>query len=189
MCGTSIHDHAHPRKAGRGPGAAPRPDAPAGRARPGRAGCAVRGGPKLAADCPASGVTASYGAPGAEAVRGGRTRPRPAAPTGTAQSSRPAPAGHCRARLAPRTGASLEGCPTGRSAPAGGRRPEHPPDAHVPQAQGARWRQTVATLKHRQDPERGARAERVLANHNNRPRPVSFAWPSSPSAASAPASR
>jgi transposase len=54
---------------------------------------------------------------------------------------------------------------------------------------GARWRRTVSTLAHKQDPERAARAARVLAGLKKSPRPGSSAWPTSTSAASAPASR
>jgi putative transposase len=54
---------------------------------------------------------------------------------------------------------------------------------------GARWRRTVSTLKHKQDPERVARAERVLANLKKSRPPAGSGWPSSTSAASAPASR
>jgi transposase len=53
---------------------------------------------------------------------------------------------------------------------------------------GARWRRTVATLKHRQDPARVAQAGRVLGQLKKRRPPGSCAWPSSMSAASAPAS-
>jgi transposase len=56
-------------------------------------------------------------------------------------------------------------------------------------AMGARWRRTVSTLAHKQDPERAARAARVLASLKKRPPPVRSAWPTSTSAASAPASR
>jgi putative transposase len=53
---------------------------------------------------------------------------------------------------------------------------------------GARWRRTVATLKHKQDPLRVAQAGRVLANLKKRRQPGSCGSPSSTSAASAPAS-
>ena len=54
---------------------------------------------------------------------------------------------------------------------------------------GARWRRTASTLKHKQDPARAERAGRVLANLKKRPPPGTSGWPSSTSAASAPASR
>jgi putative transposase len=54
---------------------------------------------------------------------------------------------------------------------------------------GARWRRTVSTLKHKQDPARAERAGRVLANLKKSPPTVTSAWPTSTSAASAPASR
>jgi putative transposase len=54
---------------------------------------------------------------------------------------------------------------------------------------GARWRRTVSTLEHKQDPDRVARAERVLASVKKSPPPGNFGWPSSTSAASAPANR
>jgi putative transposase len=54
---------------------------------------------------------------------------------------------------------------------------------------GARWRRTVTTLQHKQDPARVERARRVLANLKKSPPPGSFGSPSSMSAASAPASR
>lgn len=54
---------------------------------------------------------------------------------------------------------------------------------------GARWRRTVSTLKHKQDPARAERAERVLANLKKSPRPAGSGSPSWTSAASAPASR
>lgn len=53
---------------------------------------------------------------------------------------------------------------------------------------GARWRRTVSTLAHKQDPERAARAGRVLASLKERPPPARSAWPTSMNAASAPAS-
>ena len=53
----------------------------------------------------------------------------------------------------------------------------------------ARWRRTVPTLAHKQDPARVERAERTLASlKKSRPR-VAFGWATSMSAASAPASR
>lgn len=54
---------------------------------------------------------------------------------------------------------------------------------------GARWRRTVPTLQHRQDPSRVAQARRVLAQLKKRRAPAGSAWRSSTSAASAPASR
>jgi putative transposase len=54
---------------------------------------------------------------------------------------------------------------------------------------GARWRRTVSTLKHKQDPARAERAGRVLANLKKRPMPAVCGSPTSTSAASAPASR
>lgn len=54
---------------------------------------------------------------------------------------------------------------------------------------GARWRRTVPTLKHKQDPTRVAQAGRVLANLKKSPPPARSAWRTSTSAASAPASR
>ena len=54
---------------------------------------------------------------------------------------------------------------------------------------GARWRRTVSTLKHKQDPERAARAERVLASLKKSRPTAGSGSPSSTSAASAPASR
>ena len=54
---------------------------------------------------------------------------------------------------------------------------------------GARWRRTVSTLRHKQDPARVERAESVLANLKKRPPAASSAWPTSTSVASAPASR
>src|SRR5215216_2178233 len=39
---------------------------------------------------------------------------------------------------------------------------------------GARWRRTVSTLKHKQDPARVERAERVLAHVKKSPPPASF---------------
>ena len=54
---------------------------------------------------------------------------------------------------------------------------------------GARWRRTISTLKHKQDPARAERAGRVLASLKKSPPPASSAWPTSTSAASAPASR
>jgi hypothetical protein len=54
---------------------------------------------------------------------------------------------------------------------------------------GARWRRTVSTLKHKQDPARAERAGRVLASLKKSRPPVRSAWPTSTSAASAPASR
>jgi transposase len=53
---------------------------------------------------------------------------------------------------------------------------------------GARWRRTVPTLAHKQDPERVARARRVLANLKKSPAPAGSVWRTSTSAASAPAS-
>lgn len=54
---------------------------------------------------------------------------------------------------------------------------------------GARWRRTASTLKHKQDPARVERAGRVLAHLKKSPPPVRSVWPTSTSAASAPASR
>ena len=54
---------------------------------------------------------------------------------------------------------------------------------------GARWRRTVSTLKHRQDAARVRRAERVLSHLKKSPPPAGSGWPTSTSAASAPASR
>jgi hypothetical protein len=54
---------------------------------------------------------------------------------------------------------------------------------------GARWRRTVASLKHKQDPARAAQAGRVLASLKKSPPPASFAWCTSTSAASVPVSR
>ena len=54
---------------------------------------------------------------------------------------------------------------------------------------GARWRRTVPTLAHKQDPARVARARVTLAALKKRPRPAGSAWAPSMSAASAPASR
>jgi putative transposase len=53
---------------------------------------------------------------------------------------------------------------------------------------GARWRRTVATLKHKQDPARVERAGHVLANLKKRPPSAVSGLPTSTSAASAPAS-
>jgi transposase len=53
---------------------------------------------------------------------------------------------------------------------------------------GARWRRTVSTVQHKQDPQRVARARPVLASLKKRPPPGSFVWPTWTSAASAPAS-
>jgi transposase len=55
-------------------------------------------------------------------------------------------------------------------------------------AMGARWRRTASTLAHKRDPERVARAKRTLAALKKRPPPGRSPWPSSTSAASAPAS-
>jgi putative transposase len=53
----------------------------------------------------------------------------------------------------------------------------------------ARWRRTVTTLAHKQDPARVDRAKRTLTTlKKSRPR-VAFVWGTSTSAASAPASR
>ncbi len=54
---------------------------------------------------------------------------------------------------------------------------------------GARWRRTVSTLQHKQDPARVEHAERVLASLKKSPPPGSFGLPTLMSAASAPASR
>lgn len=54
---------------------------------------------------------------------------------------------------------------------------------------GARWRRTVASLKHKQDPKRAAQAGRVLANLKKSPPRVSYASPTLMNVASAPASR
>ena len=54
---------------------------------------------------------------------------------------------------------------------------------------GARWRRTVASLKHKQDPARAAQAGRVLANLKKSPPPASSAWPTWTNVASAPVSR
>jgi hypothetical protein len=53
----------------------------------------------------------------------------------------------------------------------------------------ARWRRTVSTLKHKQDPARREQAERVLTSVKKSPPPGSFGSPTSTNAASAPASR
>jgi putative transposase len=53
---------------------------------------------------------------------------------------------------------------------------------------GARWRRTVSTLRHKQDPARVERAERVLANLKKSPPPGSSVSRTSTSAASVPAS-
>jgi transposase len=53
----------------------------------------------------------------------------------------------------------------------------------------ARWRRTVPTLAHKQDPARVERAERTLATLKKRPPTAASAWGTSTSAASAPASR
>jgi transposase len=54
---------------------------------------------------------------------------------------------------------------------------------------GARWRRTVPTLAHKQDPARVARAERTLATLKKRPPTAASGSATSTSAASAPASR
>src|SRR5918998_909740 len=54
---------------------------------------------------------------------------------------------------------------------------------------GARWRRTVSTLAHKQDPVRVERAERTLATLKKRPPTAASASATSTSAASAPASR
>ena len=54
---------------------------------------------------------------------------------------------------------------------------------------GARWRRTVSTLKHKQDPARAAQARRVLDGLKKRRPPAGSAWRSSTKLASAPASR
>jgi putative transposase len=57
------------------------------------------------------------------------------------------------------------------------------------QGMGARWRRTVRSLRHKQDPARVARAERVLAHLKKAKRRAGSSSPSSTSAASRPASR
>lgn len=57
------------------------------------------------------------------------------------------------------------------------------------QAMGARWRRTVATLSHKQDPAKVARAEVTLASLKKRPPPAGLRSATSTSAASLPASR
>jgi putative transposase len=57
------------------------------------------------------------------------------------------------------------------------------------QGLGARWRRTVRSLRHKQDPARVARAERVLAHLKKGRRRVGSSSPSSTSAASRPVSR
>ena len=52
---------------------------------------------------------------------------------------------------------------------------------------GARWRRTVPTLQHKQDPVRVAQARRVLTSLKKSPRPARSVWRTSTSAASAPA--
>ena len=54
---------------------------------------------------------------------------------------------------------------------------------------GARWRRTVRTLRHKQDPAAVARAERVLGSLKKRRPPAASPSASSTSAGSAPASR
>jgi transposase len=54
---------------------------------------------------------------------------------------------------------------------------------------GARWRRTVASLKHKQDPDRAARAGRVVASLKKSPSPATFGWRTSTNVASAPASQ
>jgi putative transposase len=57
------------------------------------------------------------------------------------------------------------------------------------QAMGARWRRTVRSLRHKQDPARVDRAERVLAHLKKGRRRASSSSPFSMNAASPPASR
>jgi transposase len=54
---------------------------------------------------------------------------------------------------------------------------------------GARWRRTVASLQHKQDPARAAQAGRVLANLKKSLPPASFGWRTSTSVVSARANR
>jgi len=54
---------------------------------------------------------------------------------------------------------------------------------------GARWRRTVRTLRHKQDPTRVARARQTLSALKKGPRPGASSSPSSTSAASPPVSR
>jgi transposase len=54
---------------------------------------------------------------------------------------------------------------------------------------GAKWRRTVRTLKHKQDPAKAARATAVLDSLKKRPPPGASGSPTSTSAASLPASR
>jgi transposase len=54
---------------------------------------------------------------------------------------------------------------------------------------GARWRRTVPTLAHKQDPARAARAATTLATLKKRRPTGASAWPTLTSAASAPACR
>jgi transposase len=57
------------------------------------------------------------------------------------------------------------------------------------QRRGARWRRTVRSLQHKQDPERVAKAEQTLAALKGGPKRAASASPFSMSAASPPASR
>ncbi len=54
---------------------------------------------------------------------------------------------------------------------------------------GARWRRTVATLKHKHDPAHAVRAGRVLDHLKKSRPPATSGWPTSTSVASAPVSR
>jgi transposase len=56
-------------------------------------------------------------------------------------------------------------------------------------AMGARWRRTMRTLAHKQDPAKVERAERVLSSLKKRPPPAGSASSISTSVVSAPASR
>lgn len=57
------------------------------------------------------------------------------------------------------------------------------------QAMGARWRRTVPSLAHKQDPAKVARAETVLTSLKKKPRPAGSRSAISTSAASVPANR
>jgi len=54
---------------------------------------------------------------------------------------------------------------------------------------GARWRRTVRTLRHKQDPTRVARARQTLGALKKGRRPAASRWPTPTSAASPPACR
>lgn len=56
-------------------------------------------------------------------------------------------------------------------------------------AMGARWRRTVTTLSHKQDPARVAKAETTLTALKKKPTPAASPWAISTSAALLPASR